>query len=372
MGHALSEGRAGPEGDGYLMIKSINIRNFRCFEHLTIPDCRRINVIVGDSGTGKTALLEAIFLALASSPEVAARLRQVRGNEGMFNATGRAIEEALWGGLFYRWDTRRTVSIALEGTGPEARSVSIGRGAATTVLPLSAELEPIESFESNGPISFNWRDSSGRFHPSIPLIGVPGASPIQFAAPSEDLPDFYLFSATQPYMAAENAGRFSLLSRAGLAAEFVQEFITEYDWVEGLSIEVVAGSPAIFASVKGLKEKIPLNDISGATTKIVGITVAMAISTKGIVLVDEIENGVYYKHLESMWSTIIRFARRFDCQIVTSTHSKECLDALVRAADGEVDDVMLWRIERSESGHTVSQFHGDTLKAGLEFGQEVR
>jgi AAA15 family ATPase/GTPase len=47
------------------MIHSIDIRNFRCFERLEIGNCRRINLLVGDNGSGKTALLEAIFLALS-------------------------------------------------------------------------------------------------------------------------------------------------------------------------------------------------------------------------------------------------------------------------------------------------------------------
>ena len=44
-------------GSGYRMIHSAEIRNFRCFKELSIDGCRRFNVIVGDNGAGKTALL---------------------------------------------------------------------------------------------------------------------------------------------------------------------------------------------------------------------------------------------------------------------------------------------------------------------------
>jgi predicted ATPase len=55
------------------MISEIEIENFKCFEHLKISDCKRINVIVGDNGAGKTALLEGIFLALGMTSELPIR-----------------------------------------------------------------------------------------------------------------------------------------------------------------------------------------------------------------------------------------------------------------------------------------------------------
>src|SRR5437870_11860824 len=93
-------------GGGYHMIRSIDIHNFRCFKHLQLQNCRRFNVIVGDNGVGKTALLEAIFLALGSSPHIALRYRQQRGIDGRFGGSRFAIEEAMWRDLFYsgEWD----------------------------------------------------------------------------------------------------------------------------------------------------------------------------------------------------------------------------------------------------------------------------
>ena len=49
--------RERPAAVGYQMIRSIDIKNFRCFQRLEIKDCARLNVVVGDNGAGKTALL---------------------------------------------------------------------------------------------------------------------------------------------------------------------------------------------------------------------------------------------------------------------------------------------------------------------------
>ncbi len=42
------------------MLDSLHIKNFRCFEDLTIPSLGRVNLIVGKNNSGKSTLLEAI------------------------------------------------------------------------------------------------------------------------------------------------------------------------------------------------------------------------------------------------------------------------------------------------------------------------
>src|ERR1700730_1539599 len=118
-----------PHGQsGYLMINGIEIRNFKCFEHLKIDSCQRINVIVGDNGSGKTALLEAVFWALGSNSDLAIRYRQQRGLDGSFNGPPRRIEEAIWRDYFYNGQWDKTINIELTGSGPESRSVKLFRG----------------------------------------------------------------------------------------------------------------------------------------------------------------------------------------------------------------------------------------------------
>ena len=107
------------------MIRSIDIRNFRCFEHLKIDPCHRINIIVGDNGSGKTALLEGVFFALGTNPDLGVRFRQQRGLEAAFAGSPHGIEEAIWRDFFYDRDWRQTISVQLTGDGPEARSVKI-------------------------------------------------------------------------------------------------------------------------------------------------------------------------------------------------------------------------------------------------------
>lgn len=45
-----------------LLLDSLEIKGYRCFEHLTIEKLGRVNLIVGKNNVGKTALLEAVWI----------------------------------------------------------------------------------------------------------------------------------------------------------------------------------------------------------------------------------------------------------------------------------------------------------------------
>jgi predicted ATPase len=347
---------------GYQMIHSIDIRNFRCFEHLEVPKCRRINLIVGDNGSGKTALLEAIFMALAVGPEVALRYRQQRGLDGTFSGPPRQIEEALWRDLFFKGEWDRTISVQISGEGPESRSVTVTRGERQLFIPLTGTNEARDV--SGAPISFTWRDHKGQEHPSFPRVSAAG---IQLEPGAEDMPNFFYYAANQTNPSTENATRFSELSRSGRLHEFVRVFAREYKWIDDLSIEVLAGAPVIYATIG--QNRLPLAYVSSGLNRIIAIMLAIASREQSVILVDEVEDGIYYKHHTAIWRGLISFARNYDSQIILTTHSAEWMNALAEAAGDDMKDISLWRLERSAFQPVLRQFFGKQVIAGIKAGE---
>src|SRR5579862_2908635 len=261
---------------GYLMIHETEIRNFKCFEHLHIKGCRRINIIVGENGVGKTALLEGMFFAAGKTSELIIRYRQQRGLDGTFRGSARAIGNALMLDLFYMLRTNESISVVNTGTDKHTRSGQIIRN-------------------DDVPAGFMiiWTDSKGRDHPIIPQISGAG---LQFPETGEETSDVFYFAANQTHPSIENAERFSILSRQKRQNDFIKAFTHEYAWLEGFTNEITAGSTAIYASVEGLSDKIPLANVSGGLNRFASIIVALQTAPKCVAFVDEVENGLYYKH----------------------------------------------------------------------------
>jgi len=370
---------------GHLMIRSLSVKNFRCFDHFKSDRCARVNVIVGDNGTGKTSLLEALFFALGNSSEYSARFRQQRGLEASFSGNIKGIEEGLWRDLFHNDDWAQSIAIELEGDGPENRSVTISRGAGQLSMPLilgddifvttTGNVSPPSRTDGDGEaisgsLSIVWRDQHGNERAAYPKVTKGG---IEFPTTGEDNPDFFYFSATHVPRSSENATRFSALSRAREADRFVKIVIDQFPWIEDLNIEALAGSPVIYATLKGEPNKRPLPNVSGGINRIVGVMLAITARRNGVVLVDELEDGLFHTHYKAFWRAIIALCREYHTQLFVTTHSKEWLEALVSTQD-ELKDVSLWRLERGEPGRQpdLFQFEGRDIIAGVEFGAELR
>jgi hypothetical protein len=70
-------GRVSP--GSYRMIKTLEIKNFRCFESVSLSDLTRVNVITGSNASGKSALLEALFLGARATGDAVLVLNTARG-----------------------------------------------------------------------------------------------------------------------------------------------------------------------------------------------------------------------------------------------------------------------------------------------------
>ena len=111
--------------DGIWLVSSAFARHAlrRLYE---LHGLKRINVVVGENSSGKTALLESIFLAGGGSPEIALRLQVQRGLAQILQlALDRNSYESLWRQLFLGFDQKKTISIDLFGSQVNTKAVTV-------------------------------------------------------------------------------------------------------------------------------------------------------------------------------------------------------------------------------------------------------
>ena len=99
------------------MLTRLEIRGFRALDELVVPRLSRINLLTGRNNSGKTTLLEALFLLSGGgNPQMALNANVVRG---VNLAAGPAMAETFWKPIFTAFDMSRAVEI-------KARHESLG------------------------------------------------------------------------------------------------------------------------------------------------------------------------------------------------------------------------------------------------------
>ena len=356
------------------MIGSISVRNFRSFNDAKVDDCRRINIVVGENGSGKTALLEAIFLAAGISPELALRTRNWRGYEGArMSGSPEDIHQALWADLFHKFQTARPALVALKGSKEQNRSVTVTLHPMghVRVIPPSRKSPgvPVKVVPDKSPIEFKWKIQG---HPDVTVApALEGENLVFPPAPAVHVKASF-FAANRVPPSVETANRFSLLSRAFRDQEFVREFSRLYPYVKNLSVEMTAGAAMLFAEVDSLPEKIPLSLTSGGMSKLAAILLSMSCQAGGVMLIDEVENGFYHRRLPDVWKSLLHFARAYDCQLFASTHSAECLEAAAAIAEESPDEFAVIRTVHEQGETRIRHFGGDKFVDAMVENIEIR
>ena len=120
----------------------------------------------------------------------------------------------------------------------------------------------------------------------------------------------------------------------------------------------------------GLSELVPLSMMGEGMTRIARIILAISSAAGGIVMVDEIENGIHYSVLEKVWSAIADAAERAQVQVFATTHSFECMEAAHKALG---EKLMFHRIEDTREGRKrCVTLEAEGLAAAIRHGFEVR
>lgn len=352
------------------MIDSLEIKNFRCFESVKVTGLSRVNVLVGRNAVGKTALLESLFITSGASPELVFRVKGWRGLPRFEISNERAAYQALWKDLFFTFDETRNIRIVLGKGGTEVRGLEISYASPQGVLlpptGLASSLDVIPII----PIVFRWRTASGQEAVAEPKFTKDG---FKVAAAPETLPlPAVFFSSANLPSPEESAGWFSQLSIQGSDRELVDSVREVFTFVEDLSIQVAAGAPAIYATLRHLSEKVPINLVSSGLTKLLAIVLAIIQKKGGLLCVDEIENGFHHEALVAVWKLISRFAEKYDTQIFASTHSAECLEAATKGISEPKSLLALLKLERTNGRSTVKRFSGEALRSAMVEAVEVR
>ena len=365
-------------GKGADMYRSFQVRNFRCFDHLEMTDLTRVNLVAGRNGVGKTALLEALFLhAGAYNPKLTLNIHGFRGYDAVKFELGRWAETP-WGALFPEFDPSQAIEFSSQddvGVRRASRlrllrdSDDLARAAVVVQPYVEAVRESPVSYETSAVLELEYEEaqSSHKYF----MIVEPEGSRIRPLPPAPPFPAFFMAARTR-VPRSEDVERFSKLKLEGHEGVLLGILKVIEPRLKHLEVLAPGGVSMIHGDV-GLRRMLPLFDLGEGVVRLTSLVVSMARAKGGVVLVDEIENGLHHSVLSKVWQAVGQAAREFGVQLFCTTHSWEAIVAAHEAfSSREPYELGLFRLDRVRDAVRAISYDQSALGAAIESGLEVR
>ena len=366
-----------PEGfNDYLMLKNLKVSNFRCFKELHLENLRHVNVVVGRNAAGKTAVLEAIKVGLDASPGVMPWLNQNRNIPTVLpaNPSGDQFQD-LFRDFFYDFDIAREIEIWMQDSQQATASLRIyfdPKKAITTQMSIGFQRVPASVPNTIVPLAFERLDFNNQKSTAYATTKPDGMMFFEPVGPMGPHSGFFPHShfGNPP----ESAAWLSNLNVQKRGDEVVDAIRRHFPFIKGLTSETpfpgIGGT--VYADIPALPRRIPLSLVSGGISRLFSFVLAIVTLKGGVVFIDEIENGIFYDQYPLVWKTIIDLADDQKTQLFITTHSNECLQALLPILSRNERDFSLLRVEKENGTSHVAQFTGKEFEDALGRGGEIR
>ena len=376
------------------MISSIHIEGFRGFKQFSMGDLGRVNLLVGTNNSGKTSLLEALYLLMR-----------------------RAEPWGLWQLLWRRGERSVERSSRLDRLQPEVDATHLFTGHDFYVgsrFSLSAKNKTQESrisfkvVELNEKVRDEFRRTGRRTpklglriegHPNPAINLIPIGNTGKITADSLDIPRHIPQRAHKrlsdeelrvQYVTTDSMdGDYLVTLWNGIALtpdeDLVLSALSDLDPdIERIAAQVgsvgyrggdVANRSGFMIKHKRYENPIPMGTMGDGIWRLFSLAIAITQCRGGVLLVDEIDTGLHHTAMSNMWKLVIPSAIRLNVQVFATTHSYDCVTSLASSAseyltDLDASQVTLQRIERDQD-HATS-YTAEEIQLASKHSIEVR
>jgi len=368
---------------GELPLPSLSISGFRGFESLSIPQLGRVTLLTGRNGVGKTTVLDAIRIYAAATYDtlwplaalLAERLRQQDEWRDGLDEDGDKALVADYTGLFHgrTFPPGQPISIGPENDENNVKLEIYQEGRLTKeeeerlILPLSR----IEDTDIP-PLLVMVKD-----HPKYLLPWMSSRAYVSFSRRKR-------FFGTMDDDNKQSSDKFNCVSvgpnlpNNEALVEFIDKVaLTEEDHKPKEALELILGygiygitvigrneksRPRVMVKLSKQKSRAPLKSLGDGVTRFFGIAAALLKSRNGLLLIDEVENGIHYSVHEKLWKMILKAAHEYNIQVVATTHSRDTIVGFAKAIRNS-------KIENTHSALVRIEGKGENAQA-VEYREE--
>ena len=338
----------------------IKITNFKGIDHLEINDIKRVNIFVGKNNSGKTSVLEAIYLITGIvSPAFLHYINSFRGES--------ILEPDDFSLFFHKGDTKKNIQI--EGKNKDNNSLLcikpkygiVNHSTQEGFQGIDYEYYPRIDKDTNSYYSMSnlFQQIDGKLQPDITQFPTWHSTNNR---QSQSLSSNAAAKFTNISFHKINTASFNILYNNGDTDPITKILKKIQPNIEQLTL---LSRNRIGVKVNDQKKLIPLNLMGDGMVTICSILCDLYALPKGnILLIDELESGLHYTTLRILWTAILEASKVNDIQLFVTTHSKEVLDALIEADSllSQEDEIRYYHIAKGPLGIFASPIDKETYK----------
>ena len=357
------------------MYSRISIRNFRGIESLDASGFRRINLIMGRNNWGKTTFLEGLLLlGGATDPLLPETLGLLRGQR----SDDRDLEAA-WRPLFHNLEPRIPIEIEAQwAEEPQSRELKIeGKDVPNEMVPHNGSPRGMNGIASVtrdfalGGLVLHARDGAGNTAQTSAILDASSGKVMLSLSSRADVVRTTMLSARSLTNSARDAQQFSTLRKAKQDQELIDALRIIEPRVQAIEVLSEPSGPSIYLDV-GLDVLVPLNVCGEGMVRLFSIVLELIASRNGVLLIDEIDNGLHYTVMPKLWMLLDTLSERHNVQIFGTTHNDDIIRSAMEAFVDKDGTLGLLRIDRRGDRHVMVAYSEEAMKGVLEVPFEVR
>ena len=307
------------------MYKSFRVKNFRCFKDLQINDLGRVNLIAGKNNTGKTALLEAMYvLTRPQTPRTIFELQSMRGLK-----LPQAYMSNYWKHLFYNSDATETIAFQAERDAGPTLYLSVKELCDTAENTEAIDEYIIRAERSNSvnelhssfqepaailEFSFKWTQA-GETHKAYLGPDLLNDMIKEYEDSSSFIP---VQGRPHPSSVKE---QFDRIEKNGNIPNVIAQLQIFDKRIRDLRLLSSHGEPVYWVEIGWGNKPLPLKALGEGVNRVCHFMMTMLDEDLGYLFIDEIENGIHHSVQCKVWKAIGQVAREQDIQVFATTHS---------------------------------------------------
>lgn len=331
------------------MFSDITIERFRGIRYANIPELGRVNVFFGKNNCGKSSLLEAIFLVCGqSNPQLPININILRGYRTLRSIDDLSID-------FYGLDT--TSPIHISAGGEEPRDLEISTIVSSSKQVNIGEVVDTSSIDSDGYYGLKLRFG----HNQSSEIIIKDREQTGQVNKSETYLEPLNGVLLTPRLTFNSTDLVQKLS-AMIANKEIGKVLSVLHVIEPKIQDITTNNDQILVDI-GLSRFLPIAVMGDGILKLLDIIITITNSANGIVLIDEVDNGLHYSVMPLLWKMICTAAIENNVQVFATTHNIDSLKGLnISISEGnfEPDLLSAYKLVRIQSSETAAK---DELKA---------